>query len=64
MNMRDHFKAEPLPADSPFWDLENVIITPHTGGETRQYEDNVISILLENLDRLSEGRSDLLNQVV
>jgi phosphoglycerate dehydrogenase-like enzyme len=60
----DHFKAEPLRADSPFWDLENVIITPHTGGETRQYEDNVISILLENLDRLSQGRSDLLNQVV
>ncbi len=60
----DHFKAEPLPADSPFWDLENVIITPHTGGETRMYEDNVIDILLENLGRLSRGEHKLLNQVV
>lgn len=60
----DHFKAEPLPADSPFWDFENVIITPHTGGETRMYEDNVIDILLENLGRLSRGDSELLNQVV
>jgi phosphoglycerate dehydrogenase-like enzyme len=60
----DHFKAEPLPADSPFWDFENVIITPHTGGETRRYEENVINILLENLDRLSRGRSDLMNQVI
>ncbi len=60
----DHFKAEPLPSDSPFWGIENVIITPHTGGETRMYEDNVIDILLENLGRLSRGESELLNQVV
>lgn len=60
----DHFKAEPLPADSPFWDIANVLITPHTGGETRNYEDNVIDILLENLDRLSKGRSDLVNGIV
>jgi D-2-hydroxyacid dehydrogenase (NADP+) len=60
----DHFKAEPLPADSPFWDMENVIITPHTGGETRMYEDNVIDILLENLGRLSRGETALRNQVV
>lgn len=60
----DHFKAEPLPADSPFWEQENVIITPHTGGETRMYEDNVIDILLENIGRLSRGETELLNQVI
>ncbi len=60
----DHFKAEPLPSESPFWNMENVIITPHTGGETRMYEDNVIDILLENLGRLSRGEPALLNQVV
>lgn len=58
----DHFKAEPLPENSPFWDLENLIITPHTGGETRKYEDNLIDILLENLGRLSRGECELLNQ--
>lgn len=60
----DHFWDEPLPADSPFWDLENVLITPHTAGETRMYEENVIDILLENLDRLGRGENALYNQVV
>ena len=55
---------EPLPADSPLWALENAIITPHTAGETRRYEDNVIDILLENLDRLWRGETALRNQVV
>ena len=60
----DHFWDEPLPADSPFWDLENVLITPHTAGETRMYEENLMDILLENLDRLWEGNEELRNQVV
>ena len=48
----DHFWEEPLPEDSPFWDLDHLMITPHTGGETRKYEDNVVSILIENLEHL------------
>ena len=60
----DHFREEPLPQDSPFWDLENVLITPHTGGETRMYEENLIDILLENLNCLWRGETELLNQVV
>jgi D-2-hydroxyacid dehydrogenase (NADP+) len=60
----DCFWDEPLPADSPFWDLPNVLITPHTAGETRRYEENVIDILLENLERLWRGEAELRNQVV
>ncbi|MEE9198963.1 MAG: D-2-hydroxyacid dehydrogenase [Dehalococcoidia bacterium] len=60
----DTFWDEPLPEDSPFWDLENVVVTPHTGGETRMYEANIIDILLENLDRLWRGEDGLINQVV
>ena len=60
----DHFWDEPLPQDSPFWALENLLITPHSGGETRMYEENVIDILLENLDRLWRGETELFNQVV
>lgn len=55
---------EPPAPDSPLWSLSNVFLTPHTGGETRQYETNVIAILLENLDRLWRGESGLRNQVV
>ena len=55
---------EPLPASSPLWDMPNVLVTPHTGGETRHYEDNVIDLLMENLDRLWRGETTLRNQVV
>jgi len=55
---------EPPEADSPLWGMANVFITPHTGGETRKYEANVIEILLENLDRMWRGETVLQNQVV
>ncbi len=55
---------EPLALKSALWSLENVILTPHTGGETTKYEDNVIDILLENLGRLSKGEEALYNQVI
>lgn len=54
---------EPLAATSPLWTLPNVFITPHTAGETRAYEDNVIDILIENLERLWKGDQVLVNQV-
>jgi D-2-hydroxyacid dehydrogenase (NADP+) len=55
---------EPLAAISPLWGMEHVLITPHTAGETRRYEDNVIEILRDNLERLSQGEGQLHNQVV
>ena len=60
----DHFWDEPLPEDSPFWDMANVLITPHTGGETRMYEENLLDILLENLDRLWRGEPELINLII
>ena len=55
---------EPLPAASPLWHLSNVFITPHTAGETQQYEDNVLDILVDNLSRLGRDERSLRNQVV
>ena len=55
---------EPLAPSSPLWTMENVLLTPHTAGETRRYEDNVLAILMENLDRLWQGETTLRNQVV
>lgn len=60
----DCFHDEPLPADSPLWDFDNVIITPHSAGETRSYEVRVIDILLDNLGRLAQGDTELRNQVI
>jgi phosphoglycerate dehydrogenase-like enzyme len=55
---------EPLSAASPLWSMPNVFITPHTAGETRRYEDNVLDILVENLERLWRGETALRNQVL
>jgi D-2-hydroxyacid dehydrogenase (NADP+) len=55
---------EPLAPDSPLWGMAQVLITPHTAGETRRYEDNVIEILRDNLERLWRGGRQLRNQVV
>jgi phosphoglycerate dehydrogenase-like enzyme len=55
---------EPLPDASPLWDMDNVLITPHTAGETRRYEDNVLDILENNLTRLWRGEAALYNQVL
>lgn len=60
----DTTDPEPLPAESPLWRMANVLITPHTAGETRKYELNVIAILMENLDRLWRGEAVLRNGVV
>jgi phosphoglycerate dehydrogenase-like enzyme len=54
---------EPLPAASPLWAMPNVLITPHTAGETQAYEDRVIDLLLANIERLRRGE-ELVNQVV
>jgi phosphoglycerate dehydrogenase-like enzyme len=55
---------EPLPGGSALWGANNLLITPHTAGETRRYEDNVIDLLLENLDRLWRGETVLKNGVI
>lgn len=54
---------EPLAAASPLWAMPNVFITPHTGGETRAYEGNILDLLEANLPRLRAGQT-LVNQIV
>jgi phosphoglycerate dehydrogenase-like enzyme len=54
---------EPLPADHPLWDLENCLITPHTGGHTPLHWDRLADIVAENVERLETGET-LENQVL
>jgi phosphoglycerate dehydrogenase-like enzyme len=52
----DTVREEPLPSTSALWTMPNVLITPHVAGETRRYEDNVLDMLMENLERLCAAR--------
>lgn len=54
---------EPLPASSELWRFPNVLVTPHSAGETRRYETRIVDLLLENIARFKAG-SALLNEIV
>ncbi|HXE24923.1 MAG TPA: D-2-hydroxyacid dehydrogenase [Roseiarcus sp.] len=60
----DCFPEEPLLAESPIWALPNVLITPHAAGETGRYEEKMVDILTDNIERLLRGETQLRNQVV
>ncbi len=47
----DVFESEPLPPDSPLWDLESLLITPHTAGLTDKLWDRHYELLSDNLQR-------------
>ncbi|WP_459891128.1 NAD(P)-dependent oxidoreductase [Halostagnicola bangensis] len=51
---------EPLPSDHELWDLENCLITPHTGGHTPKHWDRLADIVAHNVDALESG-GDLEN---
>jgi phosphoglycerate dehydrogenase-like enzyme len=58
----DVFEEEPLPSDSPLWQMENVIISPHVAGFTPRYDDRASDVFAENLRRYLAGEP-LLNLV-
>ncbi len=59
----DVFAQEPLPADSPFWEQPNVIVSPHTAAATDGLPDRVVDIYTDNLQRWFSGRP-LRNRVM
>lgn len=52
----DVFETEPLPEDSPLWDLDNVILTPHYSGWNPNFEARAFDIFLKNLKLYIEGK--------
>jgi D-2-hydroxyacid dehydrogenase (NADP+) len=61
--MLDTFVEEPLPADSPLWDHEEVLVTPHSAAMTNRYHEDIADLLRQNVDRLRAGES-MINRVV
>ena len=52
----DVFEKEPLAADSPLWDLNNLLITPHSAGLTEKLWERHYVLVSENLARYLEGK--------
>jgi phosphoglycerate dehydrogenase-like enzyme len=58
----DVFEQEPLPQDSPLWQMEEVLLTPHVSGAAPDYYDRAMPLFCENLRRFVAGQP-LLNLV-
>ncbi len=60
----DVFQTEPLPPDSPFWNLPNVFITPHVGGYIVEYEDFIMPLIIDNMRLFLAGRQSEMRNIV
>jgi phosphoglycerate dehydrogenase-like enzyme len=58
----DVFADEPLPAESPLWGLENVIVSPHTAALSVRENERIVELFAENLRRYLRGE-ELLSRV-
>jgi phosphoglycerate dehydrogenase-like enzyme len=60
----DVFATEPLAPDHPFWDMPNVIVTPHLGGFHDQYAEKALPVIEDNLERFLAGDTATMRNVV
>ena len=58
----DVFEDEPLPASSPLWAMDRVIVTPHLAGDSPRYAERALALFADNLARWRDGR-ELRNRV-
>lgn len=60
----DVFATEPLPKENPLWEMDHVIVTPHTSGSTEYYDQRVIEdIFIPNLKKYLKGEPLSINVV-
>lgn len=59
----DVFKTEPLPADSPLWQLNNLLISPHITGVVEHFRDELFPIFEENLVHFMQHNEPIRNIV-
>ena len=59
----DVFETEPLPDESPLWDRDDVVVTPHRAAAERDYFRHIAGLVTENVGRVADGE-ELMNRVV
>ncbi len=51
----DVFDTEPLPASHPFYNLDNVLLSPHSADHTPEWKERTMRVFLENFERFRRG---------
>ncbi|HET7303167.1 MAG TPA: D-2-hydroxyacid dehydrogenase [Segeticoccus sp.] len=51
----DVFATEPLPDDSPLWELDNVLLSPHTAALSLHENERIVDLFIDNLGRFRRG---------
>jgi D-2-hydroxyacid dehydrogenase (NADP+) len=59
----DVFEKEPLPEDSPLWEMDNVILTPHIAGASPKYLERAMDIVCTNLNAYVNQTGAMMNVV-
>jgi D-2-hydroxyacid dehydrogenase (NADP+) len=59
----DVFRTEPLPPDSPLWDMPNVFVCSHIGGLFREYEEYALPTIKENMRLFLDGKHDEMRNI-
>lgn len=59
----DVYEIEPLPADSPLWDLNNVTLSPHFSSHSSRYLERSLDIFKPSLEKWLNGERDLENKM-
>lgn len=59
----DVYETEPLPSNHPFWEKENVTVTPHLSGVSPAYLSRALNIFEKNLQTYLENRNDYMNKI-
>jgi D-2-hydroxyacid dehydrogenase (NADP+) len=60
----DVYETDPLPEESPLWDLENVFMTPFIGGRSDLYAERILTVIEPNLRLYLDGDLDKMVNIV
>jgi glyoxylate/hydroxypyruvate reductase A len=60
----DVFRTEPLPPDSPLWEMENVIINPHSASTAARENERLTALFAHNLRCFAEGRTGDMRNIL
>ena len=59
----DVYEVEPLPSDSPLWELDNVTLSPHFSSHSSRYVERSLEIFKPSLNKWLNGERDLENKM-